>query len=105
MKVYTKSILTDVFGKPMVHPAGKDGAPGQAVTLGDVCIDALLRMHGDDARADLAEIRKRHRLSVAFATDGEVELEAADAALIQKLLARTFGPAVVGPACDLLDGQ
>jgi len=105
MKVNAKSVLNDVWGRPIHQPTTTDGGIGAPLTLADVCIDAMLRPHADDARAELAEIRKRHKLAIAFANEDEVELAAADATLLQRLIARTFGPAIVGPSCDLLDGQ
>ncbi|MFG1259136.1 hypothetical protein V5F79_17540 [Xanthobacter flavus] len=53
----------------------------------------------------MTEQRRRWRLAQRFGAGGDITIDAEEAALVQRLITRIYGPAVTGPACDLLDGQ
>ncbi len=74
-------------------------------TLKDVCMRALLniiegtRLSGEDSF-------KRFQLAEKFSkSTGSIELTVDEIVFVKKVIGETFGPAVVGPSWQLLEGE
>ncbi len=92
------------FSKAIV---GLDGEvltnKGEDHNLGSVAVDALmLTISGDKLNGK--ESFKRHRLATKIYEKSNVDLSVEEIALLKKLIGNVFGPAVVGPAWNLLEG-
>ncbi|MFG1259137.1 hypothetical protein V5F79_17545 [Xanthobacter flavus] len=104
MKVKSNAILCDPWGQPLQISSSKGGEMVDA-TLGEVCIQALLRGHPEDQTLEMKESLRRHALAVAFAQSEYVEIDVQDAALLQRLIHRTVTRAFFAPAYQLLEGE
>ena len=75
---------------------------GVALTLGTVSVDSLVLVRPDEnIKGD--EKFKRYQIARKIHGEAEVELAIEQVALIKKLIGKSFGPAVVGPAFELLE--
>src|SRR3990167_8331184 len=99
MNVNVTTVLKDFEGNAL-----KDGE--REITLRHVLLQVLGATFPPDVdRADGAEKAKRWALAVKIVNDDEVLVTAEDAAMLKKLVGIGYGPYVVGPVYDLLDGK
>lgn len=104
MKVICGTILRDPWGTALQISPAKGGDMIDA-TLGEVCIQGLLRGHPEDQNLDMKESLRRHALAVSFATSETVEIDLQDIALLQRLIYRTVPRVFFAPAYHILEGN
>lgn len=86
-------------GEPM-----RDNADGDAVlTLGRAVANALCVAYQDEQNVSGAEKFKRGKMAFELRDAKEHELPAEDIALVKRLIAKLYGPAVVFRAYQMLD--
>lgn len=96
MKIDFSKAIIGLDGEALTNQ-GKDH------TLGSVAVDALMLMV-DGQKPSGKESFKRHRLATKIYDKSDVDLSIEEIALLKKLIGNVFGPAVVGPAWNLLEG-
>lgn len=108
MKVNVRTELQGYNGKPIAIP-GEDGTNW---TLARACCEALTAIFGDeqDIKGDEKLTRyllasKIHNAVDEVEGNGSVDLKAEDVALLKRLVAKLFGPNIVGPAWQALEGE
>lgn len=74
-----------------------------AATVRRVCCDALVAAFDDERNLAGEEKVKRFLLAQKLMAAEEVDLTSEDVSLLKKLVAKGFGPLVVGQAWQLLD--
>ncbi len=108
MKIDFRKKLVSQTGEPLEMELEKDGKNDKVqMTLGNACSEALLSMLD---RKDMDEdgSLKYMRWQLAgriIATNDVVEVMAEDITLIKKRVGKRYGPVVVGPVYDLLEGK
>lgn len=108
MKINFNKALTNLDGTPIRNPP-KPGMPeetGKELTVASVAINALMNVDFEKETGE--EKVRRYTLAGLIHKEiegkGEVEMEPKDAALIKDLIAKGYGPIVVGQAWPLLNG-
>jgi len=105
MKIDFTKELVGFDGKPIELPT-EDGQGSENWTLGRVCTEALMAMFPDEKDLSGSEKLNRHYLaSKIHRAKRKVKLTAEDISLLKKLVAKMFGPRLVGPAWCLLEGK
>lgn len=97
MQIDTTRILTSFDGLPVLD------AEGEAFSLGRLCSTALQLVFIDEAALDGEKKLRRWELAGRLYREGTPDLTAEEIALCKKLIAKAYGPAVVGPAWTALD--
>lgn len=92
------TVITDLNGKPLTGQS-----EGKTLTLGEVCANALLAQFPDETNLPGADKVKRFDLAMKVSTAKNVTLSAEDTALLKTVIAKGFGPLVVGRSWALLD--
>ncbi len=92
-------ILRDLEGAPL------RSAPDRNLTLGEACANALLAQYEDDARTSGEEKLKRYKLAGRVYKKQFSEVSTEEIALMKTLLAKAYGPTVVGPAYEALESD
>lgn len=77
---------------------------GKEVTLGSVCVEALLLNYSEEGPISGEEKKSRWDLASKISKVEPTEMVIEEVALIKKLIGRAYGAAVVGPAYTLLEG-
>lgn len=94
------------FSAPLL---GLDGQPfmeaGKELTLANVCVAALLQTYADEASLSGEEKYNRYALASRVHPGGESDASAEEISKIKAMIARLFGPSVVGPAFNLLESK
>jgi hypothetical protein len=81
------------------------GEDGKELTLAATCTNAVLANFQDEANLSGDDKVKRYDLALAIHASTEpLDLKVEDVALAKKLVAKLFGPLVVGQAWRLLEG-
>lgn len=102
MKLTTDTVICDLYGTPFP----KAGAPeGDHMKISDVCVFSLYAEDDEDRREPMDARIKRYRLAQRFVEDAEIELRAEQIAMLKERIHKTYGIAVLGPACDILDPE
>lgn len=78
-------------------------AESRAATLRGVCTDALVAQYQDEQNLSGEEKMKRYTLALKITATDEFDVTPEELALIRTLVAKMFGPRVMGPAWTLLD--
>lgn len=100
MKINFSAVLLDMAGEPIPQDDRPNAKPA---TLGSVSCTALLAQFPDEQNL-AAEIKvKRFRLAEAATKGGEQDLPVDDVAELKRLLAKAFGPLIVGRAFDIIE--
>lgn len=97
MKIDVSKPLKNLAG---LHLKDVDGD----MTLKVACVAALMGQY-EGENLDGQEKFKRYELAKKIYAGGEVELSVEEIAKIKPLIAKGFGPVVVGPAYDILEGK
>jgi len=97
MKIQMNQELKRLDGVPL-----KDGE--NVVALKKPCVEALLGIYPDETGLSGEDKLLRWRLAQRIDKGGEVELAAENIALIKKLVAKAYGPLIVGQVWELLEG-
>jgi len=98
MKVDFSKVILDLKGEPV-----KDGE--KDFTLGDVAQNALLMPYPDEKELDGKAKVERFMIATTAALGGEQDISAEDVALIKKLIAKAYGPLVVGRSYQIIEGK
>lgn len=105
MKIEFTVELIGYDGEPVSVPS-EDGTEMQHWTLGRVCCEALMAMFQDEPDLSGTEKLNRHYLAAKIhRSKRPVKLTAEDVALLKRLVAKLFGPKLVGPVWLLLEGK
>lgn len=92
--------ITNIDG---TTPTGADGKPVE-LTLRKVCVDALLTQFPDEQSTLTGEEKiRRFTLAKNIQSNLAPALTSEDTALVKKMVAKAYGPLIVGQAWDLLE--
>lgn len=102
------------FRKPILDLKGneikktdKDGNPMEGpehiLLLVHVCQDALTNSYADEQSLSGSEKFKRYSLALKIDSAMPVDISAPENAELQKVVAKSFGPLVVGRVYDILE--
>jgi len=109
MKVNFSTVLRDIRGdkEPIKEtPDSPDGKiKGKDFTLAAACCTALLNQYQDEQNLAGTEKAKRYKLATKVVDGGEQDVSSEDITELKKLIAKAFGPLVVGQAFDILDPE
>lgn len=83
-------------GAPIEKPDGKGG-----MTLASAAVDALL-ISTQESGEDKA---KAYHLAMRVSNGGAQQVTVEEIATIKKKIGEAFGPIIVGPAFDMLEGK
>jgi hypothetical protein len=114
MNVNFHTPLVGFTGEPITNkePDGVDEKGASKfkdvpITLGNVCIQALMAQFQDEPNLSGEKKVGRYALAskihAAQKVEDPVDLQSEDISLLKELVAKGFGVAVVGPAFQLLD--
>ena len=88
------------FSAPIL---GLDGKPDPSgATLGSVSITALMATFPDEQNLSGEDKIKRYKAALIIQLGGEQEITVDDASLIKKLVAKAYGPLVVGRVDEII---
>lgn len=96
MKRVLTTELLDLDGTAMT---GRKGA----LTLREVCVEALLGNYADEPNLAGEEKYKRFTLADRLSKEDETELSAEETAQLKKLIGKAYVPLAVGRAYQLLE--
>jgi hypothetical protein len=91
------TVLVDLGGKPLVI---EQGTP--PMTLGDAVSAALVMPFKDESPSGQEKV-KRWALALRVHAAKDIELTADDVTLIKNLVAKAYGPLIVGQVWEILD--
>ena len=97
MKIETTQPLIGYDGKPLQN--GSDGP----LTLRSVCCAALTATYQDEPNLSGEEKVRRFELARLLYREEQLDMTIEDVALLRVLVAKGYGPIVVGPAWEALD--
>lgn len=97
MRVNFGAPILDLKGKPV----NEDGKP---LTLGSIACQAILMNYPDEQNLEGKEKVRRFTLAMQMVSEGESDMGIEDLALVKKLIAKAYGPLVVGRAYEIIDG-
>jgi hypothetical protein len=89
-------VLVGLDGKPLV------AEPGLPMTLGDAVSSALVSPFKDESPSGQEKV-KRWALALRVHAAKDIELTADDITMIKNLVAKAFGPLIVGQVWEILD--
>lgn len=98
MKIDFSQPILDLSGKPCKGTDGKDSS------LSSICVDALLLNFIGEENLPKVEKLKRGKLAEKVYGQAEIDVTVEDAALLQTLVAKAYGPLVVLRADAMLEG-
>ena len=104
MKIDFSTLLLGLDGEVLRTPPTKAGEEGKAQTLSRVCVDALVAVEPNTI-PDGKTSFERYQLAEKINDKKEVDLEAEDIVILKDRVGKIFGPIVVGPAYNLLEGK
>lgn len=90
------AVIVDLAGEPV-----DDG--GKPATLGAVAVKALLANYPDEKGIDGKEKVRRFTLSAVCFNEAEADVSVEDVALLKGLIAKAYGPLVVGRAFAIIE--
>ena len=97
MKIDFTQVLKDFDGTPIKGPDGD-------ITLGFICIDALLATLPDEQKSPNADdYIRRYEFAKAIRKDGEMDLKAEDIVLLKSRILKTRPVLVYGITSDMLE--
>ncbi|MHB8071516.1 MAG: hypothetical protein ACYDHF_06155 [Candidatus Cryosericum sp.] len=108
MNVDFSQELKQLDGKPLQDKtaSGKGGPGFENVTLATVSLNALMAAYEDERGLSGEEKVKRFDLATAiYAATAPIDLPSELIALIKKLVAKGYGPLIVGQAWKMLEGK
>lgn len=105
MKIDVTQAIKGLDGKPLMEqdPDGPEGAARQ-MTVGTAFLTALTAILEEDRNLSGEKKMKRYKIGLKIVGEDEVDLEIEEAAEVKMLVGKVFGPAVVGPLWDVLEG-
>lgn len=99
MKLDFTKVLVGLNKEPLKQKDNTDHA-----TLGYVCTEALMATYRNEEQLSAEKKVGRYKLAQKIVGEGEIELSVEEVALLKELVGKAFGPSVVGPAYELLEG-
>jgi hypothetical protein len=100
MKLNVTEVLKNINGDDLIEP-DKEGNV-QNVTLRVVLVNALMILVEKDTGVMKAE---KYGLALEIQRNDEVEITAEQASTLKEAVGKPYGPAVVGPVFEILDGK
>lgn len=106
MQIQMNQVLRTVMGTELMRQ-NPDTKATEVMTLRMVCAESLLTYFSDEMNIPAEEKHKRFKLAqrITMSQDEPVKLTVEELTLVKKLVGRLYGPVVVGPAFDLLEGE
>ena len=100
-------VVMDDEGKPICMEAVREGEcpPDKIATLGRVVRIALYTTFPDEQNLSGEEKYKRGELAQGLAGAGDTKVKLEDLLVMKKVVGKLYGPGVVKPAWDLLEGK
>lgn len=92
--------LTDFNGNPVKQMNGDKSLVD--ASLSSVCVEALMARFPDETLSAEQQL-SRYALAKAIHKAEALEITTDDIVLLKRLLAKGYGPAIVGAACEILD--
>ena len=106
MKIKVNTPMVDLKGNPITDLDEKTGKKKEWI-LKDVLISSLITTHFTDGKPEQVsqeEQTDRYKLAVQLETaKDEINLKPEDAALLKKLVSKSFSVLVTGQVCEILD--
>jgi hypothetical protein len=99
MKIDFSKRLTNLQGQIL-----KDETSGEEVTLGIICVQALLSVDRDENIDGVEKIR-RYELAKSIFNKEKDSLSAEEVVLLKKMVGKFFTTVVAGQALPMLDGS
>ena len=99
MRISFDVVIHDLDGEPVIDDTNPDQK--KPLQLGVIARNALLASYQDEQ--GLSGDDKFQRFNLACRTKGEVDWTAEDIALLKKLIAKAYGPLIVGRAFEALE--
>lgn len=96
MRIDFSAPIKDMRGEPLVENE-------KQVTLGSVACNALLFPYQDETNLPGKDKVQRFTLAALCSNETEVDIDSEDVALIKKLIAKMYGPLIVGRAYEIID--
>lgn len=105
MKVNFSQKLTQINGQPLLDAdaPNEDGNSIKQATAKSVVVNAL--MFPDTTDSGEGKLKKWNLANRIYSSDREVEISVEEANVIKKSVGKSFGPVVVGPVYNLLEGD
>lgn len=103
MKLPVNETIKTIFGDDIVAPAKENGAEADTLTLATVIQNALLNPLRGDESLDGARKLEMHRLAVKT-LDPDADYKVEEVTTIKERVGRAYGPVVVGPAWQMIEG-
>lgn len=98
MKLNFSTPILGLDGQPIKNAKGEDA------TIGSVAIEALMAVFPDEQNLLGADKLHRWRLAKLASKGGEQEVIQEDMTLLKTLVGKAYGPAVVGPVYEIIEG-
>lgn len=106
MKIDFSTELLSLSGEPIKENIqDESGIKKVPLQLWKVCTDSLLAVFQDERNVTGEDKVKRWKLAQKIHEAKEVDLESEEISLIKSLIAKSYSPAIVGPAFQLLEGK
>lgn len=96
MKIDFSVVLKDIEGEPLKDEKGRD------FTMARAACAALLASFPDEKEIGEKEKVDRFKLAISATAGGEQEVSINDASLLKKLIAKLYGPLVVGRVNEII---
>ena len=98
MKIDFSQLILDLGGKACKGTDGKDSS------LSSICVEALLLNFPGEENLPKVEKLKRGKLAEKVYSQAKIDITVEEAALLQTLIAKGYGPLVVLRADAMLEG-
>lgn len=96
MQIHFDRVVVELDGSP----AGGD----TPLTVGSMCLQALVAAIRDETPPPPAEVERRYRLALRIQRGGEQDLSPEDCTLLRDRICRVYGVWAAGQACEALGG-
>jgi hypothetical protein len=103
MKVKVTIEFVNMANEPIWNVPTQQGNPPTIMTLRDACVTALLGVYQDEPNLLGTEKLTRYELAKVINSTDEPDLRVEELTLCKELIAKVYGPIVVGQAWPLLD--
>lgn len=111
-KINVAQVLKTIDGKTELTQVVKAGEPAVAITLREICVQALLTPTDKDANISGEEKHKRYSLARKLATaetneagESFVSLKSEDIQLLKSQIPNLYAALVVGQVFNMLEGE
>ena len=100
MKINVTQVLKNINGDDLIEPNEKGEV--QPVLLRTVLVNALMIPVEKDTGVQKVE---KYSLAIDIQKNDEIEITAEQATMLKEVVGKPYGPVIVGPVFNLLDGK